>query len=57
MRRLGHDADDLRFAERRKYLPVEQLGIMEQEHHFEDWWSRTDFGFNAACPIRSSSKR
>jgi hypothetical protein len=25
---------------------------MEQEHHFEGWWGRADFGFNAAWPTR-----
>ena len=29
---------------------VQQLGIMEQEHHFGGWWPRADFGFNEACP-------
>jgi hypothetical protein len=36
---------------------IEKLGIMEQEHHFGGWWPRADFGFNEACPIRSSFKR
>jgi hypothetical protein len=36
---------------------IRRIGIMEQEHHFGDWWSRTDFGFNGACPIRLSSRR